>query len=91
MGRRTTFRIRGKRKPRTVANYLSNNAIRWLGREDSNLRMAESKSYVLTFRLYPDVSYSWKKLVFMGFVLFPHLGRCILQLLTRCLPRAYPH
>src|SRR5262249_19433145 len=33
----------------------------WLGREDSNLRMAESKSYVLAFRLYLNVLFSWKR------------------------------
>ena len=28
----------------------------WLGREESNLRMAESKSYILGFRKMPQLS-----------------------------------
>ena len=43
----------------------------WLGREDSNLRMAESKSYILCCSKYQDVSDRIKSASFSRFRLFP--------------------
>jgi hypothetical protein len=48
-----TFRMHRKRKTRTPANSLVITTVCWLGREDSNLRMAESKSAALPLGYAP--------------------------------------